>query len=100
MVCADDTVIGAIPSPCYGELALGENKKASAAPVEIKTLDKVYCLDVGMGVSHSIFVARNETEADKKAIESYDVLDQATLTNNFNRLKHFIPFESRMKSLI
>jgi len=79
MVCADDTVIGAIPSPCYGELALGENKKASAAPVEIKTLDKVYCLDVGMGVSHSIFVARNETEADKKAIESYDVLDQSDL---------------------
>ena len=58
---------------------MGENKKASAAPVEIKTLDKVYCLDVGMGVSHSIFVARNETEADKKAIESYDVLDQSDL---------------------
>ena len=25
MVCADDTVIGAIPSPCYGELVSFEN---------------------------------------------------------------------------
>lgn len=79
MVAADDSVIGCAPSPCYGELGLGENKKSSASPVEIKTMDKVYCLDVGMGLSHSIFLARNETEADKKAIESYDVLDQSDL---------------------
>ena len=42
-------------------------------------MDKVYCLDVGMGLAHTIFLARNETEADKKAIESYDVLDQSDL---------------------
>merc|ERR1712142_649361 len=79
MVAADDSVIGCAPSPCYGELAMGENKKSSACPVEVKSLDKVYVLDVGMGVAHSIFLARNETEADKKAIESYDVLDQSSL---------------------
>jgi len=77
MVAADDSVIGCAPSPCYGELAMGEHKKSSAQPVEIKTLDKIYCLEVGMGVSHSLFLARNETEADKKAIESYDILDQS-----------------------
>ena len=58
---------------------MGENKKSSANPVEIKTLDKVHVLECGMGISHSIFIARNETEADKKAIESYDVLDQSEL---------------------
>jgi len=79
MVAADDSVIGCGPSPCFGELGLGENKKSSAAPVEIKTLDKIYPLDVGMGIAHSIWLARNETEADKKAIESYDVLDQSDL---------------------
>ena len=35
----------------------------------VKTLDKIYAIDCGMGVSHSIFIARNETEAEKKAVE-------------------------------
>ena len=59
--------------------AMGDMKKSSASPVEVKSLDKVHVLETGMGVSHSLFLARNETEADKKAIESYAILDQSDL---------------------
>jgi len=79
MVAADDSVIGAVPSPCFGELASGDMKKSSANPVEIKTLDKVHVLECGMGIAHSIFIARNESEADEKAISTYGILDQSDL---------------------
>ena len=50
-------------------------KKSSANPVEIKTLDKVHVLECGMGIAHSIFIARNESEADEKKQNSlYEVL--------------------------
>jgi len=54
-------------------------KKSSANPVEIKTLDKVHVLECGMGIAHSIFIARNESEADEKAISTYGILDQSDL---------------------
>ena len=54
-------------------------KKSSANPVEIKTLDKVHVLECGMGIAHSIFIARNENEADEKAISTYGILDQSDL---------------------
>merc|ERR1711894_270231 len=79
MVAADDSVIGCAPSPCFGELALGDMKKSSAQPVEIKTLDKVHVLECGMGIAHSIFIARNENEEDEKAISTYGILDQSDL---------------------
>ena len=56
---------------------MGEFKKSSAQPVEITKLDHVHVLAVGMGVSHSVFIARNETEEDKKGIEKYKILDQS-----------------------
>lgn len=77
MVAADESVIGCSPSPCFGELGMGEFKKSSAQPVEITKLDHVHVLAVGMGVSHSVFIARNETEEDKKGIEKYKILDQS-----------------------
>ena len=58
---------------------MGENKKSSAQPVEIKTLDKVYILQCGMGIAHSIFIARCDTDEEKKAVEKYDILDQTSL---------------------
>jgi len=79
MVACDETVIGCSPSPCFGELAMGENKKSSAQPVVIKTLDKVYIHQCGMGVSHSLYIARCDTDDDKKALEEYDILDQSAL---------------------
>lgn len=79
MIAADESVIGCAPSPCFGELAMGENKKSSAQPTEITKLDSVYVHSVGCGVSHSCFIVRNDTEADKKALEKFKVLDQSEL---------------------
>jgi len=79
MVAADDSVIGCVPSPGYGELASGDMKKSSAPPVEIKTLGQVHVLECGMGIAHSIFIARNESEEDEKAISTYGILDQSEL---------------------
>lgn len=58
---------------------MGENKKSSAQPVEITKLDGVYVLACGMGVSHSVFIARNESDEDKKALEKFKILDQSDL---------------------
>ena len=58
---------------------MGENKKSSAQPVEVKTLDKVYIHQCGMGISHSLFIARCDSDDDKKALEKYDILDQSSL---------------------
>lgn len=79
MIAADDSVIGCSGAPCYGEMATGELKKSSAQPVEIKTLDKVHVLECGMGVAHSIFIARNESEAEQRVIDTYEILDQRDL---------------------
>jgi len=79
MIAADESVIGCAPSPCFGELAMGENKKSSAQPVEITKLDNVYVHMVGCGVSHSCFIVRNDSEEDKKALEKFKVLDQSEL---------------------
>ena len=58
---------------------MGEYKKSSAQPLEITKLEGVHVLACGMGVSHSVFIARNDTDADKKALEKYHSLDQSDL---------------------
>lgn len=58
---------------------MGENKKSSASPMEITKLDSLYIHEVGMGISHSVFVARNETEEDKNALEKFRILDQSDM---------------------
>ena len=58
---------------------MGENKKSSAQPLEVTKLENVYVQACGMGVSHSVFIARNESEEDKKALEKYKILDQSEL---------------------
>jgi len=79
MIAADDSVIGCSPSPCFGEMGMGEYKKSSAQPIEITKLDAVHVLACGMGVSHSVFIARNDSEEDKKGLEKYKILDQSDL---------------------
>jgi len=76
IVTADDAVVGAIPSPCFGEMAMGTMKKSSAKPAIIDTLDGVTVMKVGLGVSHSLFICSNSTEKDKEALEKFAVLDQ------------------------
>ncbi|XP_023334185.1 protein RCC2 homolog [Eurytemora carolleeae] len=79
LAAADEAVIGCMPSPCVGELGAGMKKKSSAQPTILDTLDKVHVLRVGAGLSHSLFIARNQTEADKKILEKFPVIDQAAL---------------------
>ena len=38
-----------------------------------------------MGVAHSIFIARVDSDEEKKAIEKYDILDQSDLDKWTNR---------------
>jgi hypothetical protein len=32
-----------------------------------------------MGIAHSVFIARCDSDEDKKALEKYDILDQSAL---------------------
>lgn len=65
MVAADDKVIASFPSPCFGQLAMGEKKKSSKPPTLVDTLKNLYIKEVGVGFMHSLFIARNETFKDK-----------------------------------
>lgn len=48
----------------------GENKpKSSTTPQEVKPLDGIHTYSVAMGHGHTLYVARDETEEDKKKIE-------------------------------
>jgi len=79
ITAADDSVIGCMGSPCVGELGAGTKKKSAAQPAIIDTLEKVYTIRVGAGLSHSLFIVRNQTEKDKKELEAFSVLDQSDL---------------------
>merc|ERR1712154_270413 len=59
IVAADDSVIACMPSPCTGELGMGEKKKSSASPCIVDTLEHVHVLRVGAGPSHSLYIVRN-----------------------------------------
>eukprot|EP00095_Tigriopus_kingsejongensis_P008691 maker-scaffold483_size159862-snap-gene-0.32 protein:Tk08691 transcript:maker-scaffold483_size159862-snap-gene-0.32-mRNA-1 annotation:"hypothetical protein BRAFLDRAFT_67459" len=75
MLSADGTVIGAVPSPAYGELALGEFKKSSAPPTEIKTLDGLKVEQCAMGMAHSLFLARVEPDKLEGVRKKYPLHD-------------------------
>ena len=74
IACADDSVIAAQPSPCYGTLAMGEKVKASAAPKIVTTLKDVYCYRAGLGYMHSLYVVKDESEKDKGAIGKFPLM--------------------------
>lgn len=52
-------------------------KKSSANPVEVKTLSDLTITQVGMGVSHSIFLVKPKTEKEEKKLEGMPTLDQS-----------------------
>ena len=58
---------------------MGENKKSSAQPVEITKLGDAYIHALGSGISHTVMIARNDTDEDKKALEKFEILDQSDL---------------------
>jgi len=79
IAAADDAVIACMPSPCTGELGTGEKKKSSAQPCIVDTLEGCYVLRLGAGPAHSLYIVRNQTDADKTKLNKFPVLDQSNL---------------------
>jgi len=79
MAAADDAVIACMPSPCTGELGTGEKKKSSAQPCIVDTLEGAYVLRLGAGPAHSLYVVRNQTDADKAKLNKFTLLDQSDM---------------------
>ncbi|XP_034255029.1 protein RCC2 homolog [Thrips palmi] len=73
IVCAaDDSVIAWGSSPTSGELGLGEMRKSSTTPLEVKALDGVYVEQISCGMTHTLFIARDKTDEEKQKIESLE----------------------------
>jgi len=68
VVAADESVIAWGPSPTYGELGLGENKKSSTALQEVKALDGAHVSMVTCGMGHTLYICRDTTDEDKKIL--------------------------------
>lgn len=73
-ICADDSVIASAPSPGYGTLAMGVNKKSSASPMLITTLKDLKCLRSGLGYMHACFIVRDKTDQDRVNIEKFPTM--------------------------
>eukprot|EP00092_Neocalanus_flemingeri_P012381 GFUD01013349.1.p1 GENE.GFUD01013349.1~~GFUD01013349.1.p1 ORF type:complete len:457 (-),score=135.52 GFUD01013349.1:130-1500(-) len=79
MAAADDAVIACMPSPCSGELGTGEKKKSSAQPCIVDTLEGCYVLRLGAGPAHSLYIVRNQTDAEKTRLNKFEVIDQSDM---------------------
>ncbi|KAJ1525422.1 hypothetical protein ONE63_010236 [Megalurothrips usitatus] len=72
VVAADDSVISWGPSPTSGELGLGETRKSSTTPLEVKSLDGIYVEQIACGMTHTLFIARDKSDEEKQNIESLE----------------------------
>lgn len=64
-------------SPCQG---YGDHKpKSSTAAQEVKTLDGIFTEQVAMGYSHSLVIARDESETEKEKIKKLPEYNPRTL---------------------
>lgn len=80
IVAADESTISWGPSPTFGELGYGESKaKSSTTAQEVKTLDGIYSEQVAMGYSHTLVVAREETEQDTERLKKLPEYNPRTL---------------------
>ncbi|XP_050526083.1 protein RCC2 homolog [Daktulosphaira vitifoliae] len=70
VAAADDSCISWGSGNSSGELGLGDLKKSSAKPCEMKKLDGVYVEHVTCGSSHTFLLARDQSEDDKDSIAS------------------------------
>lgn len=50
----------------------GETRKSSTTPLEVKILDGIFVEQVSMGISHTLFIARDKTEEEKAKIEDLE----------------------------
>ncbi|BFZ23016.1 hypothetical protein BsWGS_26055 [Bradybaena similaris] len=74
VVAADESVVSWGPSPCFGELGYGEGGiKSSTVPKEVKPLEGIYVHSVTCGFSHTLLIARNDTEDDQKNLDKLPV---------------------------
>ncbi|XP_018425952.1 PREDICTED: protein RCC2 [Nanorana parkeri] len=80
IAAADESTISWGPSPTFGELGYGESKaKSSTTAQEVKTLDGIYSEQVAMGYSHTLVVAREESEQDKERLKKLPEYNPRTL---------------------
>lgn len=68
IVAADESTISWGPTPTFGELVYGDLKSSTAAR-EVKTLDDIFSEKVALGYSHSLVIARDESETEKEKIK-------------------------------
>ena len=60
--------------PVLGELGYGETKaKSSTTPQEVKLLEGIYTQRVTCGYAHTMIMARDESDAEKEAIDKLPV---------------------------
>lgn len=68
VVAAEDSVIAFGASPTYGELGLGETRKSTPTPLEVKKLEGIYIEQISCGMCHTVMIARDETDEEKERI--------------------------------
>lgn len=75
VVAADESLVSWGPSPTYGELCYGGDGriKSSTTAKEVKPLEGIYIHKVSCGMSHTLLIARNDTEEERKKIEQLPV---------------------------
>lgn len=74
VLAADESVVSWGPSPCFGELGYGEGGiKSSTVPKEMKPIEGIYVHHVSCGFSHTLLIARCDTEEEQKAIDKLPV---------------------------
>ncbi|KAK3789102.1 hypothetical protein RRG08_029851 [Elysia crispata] len=74
VIAADESVVSWGPSPCFGELGYGETGiKSSTIPKEVKPLEGLYVHQVSCGFSHTLLIARCDTEEEQTALEKLPV---------------------------
>ncbi|PWA24252.1 hypothetical protein CCH79_00017903 [Gambusia affinis] len=92
IIAADESTISWGPSPTCGELVIlvmvlavllrgyGDNKpKSSTTAQEVKTLDGVYIEQVVMGYSHSLVIARQDTEQEQEKLKKLPEYNPRTI---------------------
>ncbi|KAK0079564.1 hypothetical protein PV325_001069 [Microctonus aethiopoides] len=73
VVAADESVIAWGASPTFGELGLGEMRKSSTTPMEVKAVEGLYITAVTCGLSHTLMICRDESEEEKAKIAKLEV---------------------------
>ncbi|XP_015116936.1 protein RCC2 homolog [Diachasma alloeum] len=73
VVAADESVIAWGASPTFGELGFGEMRKSSTTPMEVKALEGLYITAITCGLSHTLMIARDDTEEERAKLAKLEV---------------------------